>query len=288
MREALEFARVAPRVVCDERVDAPSRLALTAGTGARGARRRARVRGCPRVPLAPTLGGAPSSQRLSTSRERFHGRWLRAVRYTRRGAVTHRAVTHRARDANPCSPRSPPRFAERRPPCRSRRRRPRGCAHVRRRARRAARLRRVHRVPGIVHGRAPRDQRVEPAREPLQGYAGRGGKLAAQLIGAHGGDDEDVACVEVDHERLHAGLRAKANALLAQFVECAPTRAEALERRPSAARHAEQRRIDESRRSRRRRRGPGPSVDPQAKGEGSRLPRGGASARLAQKVRSSR
>ena len=55
-------------------------------------------------------------------------------------------------------------------------------------------------------------------------------------VGAHGGDVEDVAR-GVDHERF-AGLRAKANALLAQFVECAPDACrESLERQPSDARH---------------------------------------------------
>ena len=75
-----------------------------------------------------------------------------------------------------------------------------------------------------------------PLANPSRATREEAAKLAAQLIGAHGGDVEDVAR-GVDHERF-AGLRAKANALLAQFVECAPDACrESLERQPSDARH---------------------------------------------------
>mmetsp|Transcript_11900 Transcript_11900/g.47808 ORF Transcript_11900/g.47808 Transcript_11900/m.47808 type:complete len:228 (-) Transcript_11900:955-1638(-) len=67
-------------------------------------------------PARPRVGRRPFSSGLST-RPRTIPRRSGSVRFdTRRGAVSHRA-----RDANPCSLRSPRRFAERRPPCLSRR-----------------------------------------------------------------------------------------------------------------------------------------------------------------------
>mmetsp|Transcript_11900 Transcript_11900/g.47807 ORF Transcript_11900/g.47807 Transcript_11900/m.47807 type:complete len:433 (-) Transcript_11900:153-1451(-) len=134
----------------------------------------------------------------------------------------------------------------------------RGCAHVRRRARRAARLRRVHRVPGIVHGRAPRVRRVEPAGEPVQGHSGGGGEVGGAAHRrarrrrrglAHprgwGGRAREVRGAARQGERAAGAVRG-----------VRPRRVQGVSRAPALRRSASRR--GKSRRSRRRRHGPGP------------------------------
>mmetsp|Transcript_8774 Transcript_8774/g.38711 ORF Transcript_8774/g.38711 Transcript_8774/m.38711 type:complete len:299 (-) Transcript_8774:542-1438(-) len=145
----------------------------------------------------------------------------------------------------------------------------RGCAHVRRRARRAARLRRVHRVPGIVNGPAPRVWRVQPAGEPVQGHAGGGGQVGGA---AHRrarrrrrgrrtrGGSREVRGAARQGERAAGAVRG-----------VRPRRVQGVARAPALRRSASRRRRvtprGGSRRSRRRRHGPGPRRSPN---EGSR------------------
>ena len=68
-----------------------------------------------------------------------------------------------------------------------------------------------------------------PLAHPSRAMREEAAKLAAQLIGAHGGDGELA-------DARFAGARAKAQALLAQFVQYAPDACrEALEHQPSDA-----------------------------------------------------
>ena len=232
-------------------------------------------RGCPRVPLAPTLGGAPSSQGFRRGRERFHGG------VAPRGSVRGEGGGDSPGGDSPgagCEPL----LAALSAPVRQ------TTATVSQQARRLeAALMCVAELAAppvsdasIAFQESFMDELLatgesSPLANPSRATRDEAAKLAAQLIGAHGGDDEDVACVGVDHERLHAGLRAKANALLAQFVECAPDACrEALERRPSDARHLDgdgSMNPDD----------PGVVVvdldrpsDPQTKGEGFKAPEG--------------
>ena len=225
------FARVAPRVVCDE-LEAPlSRLAFADGD--RGARCAAAeaiagvlASSSPPRWAAPLLLRAFDEAANDSTEE-----WLRAVRYAARGADTAGGAG--------CEPLLAALSA---PVCQS-------TATVSQRARRLeAALMCVAELAAppvsdasIAFQESLMDQLLasgesSPLANPSRATREEAAKLAAQLIGAHGGDVEDVAR-GVDHERF-AGLRAKANALLAQFVECAPDACrESLERQPSDARH---------------------------------------------------
>ena len=225
------FARVAPRVVCDE-LEAPlSRLAFADGD--RGARCAAAeaiagvlASSSPPRWAAPLLLRAFDEAANDSTEE-----WLRAVRYAARGGDTAGGAG--------CEPLLAALSA---PVCQS-------TATVSQRARRLeAALICVAELAAppvsdasIAFQESLMDQLLasgesSPLANPSRATREEAAKLAAQLIGAHGGDVEDVAH-GVDHERF-AGLRAKANALLAQFVECAPDACrESLERQPSDARH---------------------------------------------------
>lgn len=228
------FARVAPRVVCDE-LEAPlSRLAFADGDrGARCAAAEAVAgvlasRSPPRW-AAPLLLRAFDEAANDSTEE-----WLRAVRYAARGGESPGAG---------CEPLL---SALSSPVCRA-------TATVSQQARRLeAALMCVAELAAppvsdasIAFQESFMDELLasgesSPLANPSRATREEAARLAAQLIGAHGGDDEDSPTHGDGvgaHERF-AGLRAKANALLAQFVECAPDACrESLERQPSDARH---------------------------------------------------
>ena len=288
------FARVAPRVVCDE-LEAPlSRLAFADGDPGREVRSRRGHRGVLASSSPPRWAAPPSPQGFRRGRERFHGG------VAPRGSVRGEGGSHAAGVAARCEPLLAALSA---PVCQS-------TATVSQQARRLeAALMCVAELAappvsdasiafqGIVNGPAPRVWRVQPAGEPVPGPRGRRG-------GQVGGAAHRRA------RRRRPRTRPPTGWITRGSRGCAPRRTrcwrsswsappdacrESL-RAPAALRRSTSRRRrvtprGGSRRSRRRRHGPGPRRSPdeggsRRRGKGSRRPRGGAC--TGSRVRSSR